>query len=318
MELLLMGKKAKPAGLSVDVNVDQPLVDASATVTAGTYKMVTMAGAAIGVTATFVLGYWKGVLYLLKSDGLYKYNPADLAYLGKVAGVAGRTIPLNSTSFLYKGVIYFGQGNGKTGIVESLNLETMTYTTYPVLSQNYGALYVDDTYVYLMMGVYTTAANGFPKSLIYRIPVGGGTWEAVTLSGQFTHAVLGGDATLYGGKVYITGGGSIASTSDSQGAAYSDIHIVDLTALTIVRNTIGTLSFTTYDMPSCVWKGRVYSQQASSSNFRDYNLDTGVLSVSGSPYVGYMMPCMRVGDLFYYGTAFNETTFVRRKLFGGI
>lgn len=316
IELLMAGgKKGVPVDMD-DVNADEALVSASAAMMPGQSRGGTLGGSSPTSTAAVAIGYWNGKIYVLKADGLHTFNVSDMAYSGMVPGVAGRTIPLNTASYLHKGVLYFGQGRTKTGVIESLNLETGVYKTYPSLPYDYGAIYVDDDYVYSIANVYKS--TGFSSNAIRRCRIDGLAWEDVILSGAFSHGVSGGDATLMGGFVYITGGGSIKNTSEGDGSAYVDVLRVDLTNLQISTVQITSPGFTPYDMPSCVWKGVIYTVQQSSTVLNQFDILTGRKTTASVPTNQFHCPCLRVGDLFFWLSGYSSKTIYQYKLPGGL
>lgn len=315
-ELLISTYSIKWSGTTVDGNVDAALASASDAMVVGNNQTVSLSGATPTATAAVVFGYWNGKLYVLKSDGLHMFDVKTMSYLGTVSGVAGRTIPLNGASFLRNGVIYFGQGRGKTGVIESLNLATGAYKSYPALAYNYGAIYVDDKYIYSIANVYTS--TGFSTNAIRRCLIGGTAWEDVVLSGAFTHGVSGGDATLVDGLVYITGGGAIVNSSDQDGSAYTDVQRVDLVNRKISQIQVPSPGFVNWDMASCIWKGIIYALTAQATTINKYDVVKGTASTVNSVTTQYHCPCLRVGDLFFYLPRYDSLNIVKYKLSGGL
>ena len=302
--------------MSTDVNVDSKLTAISAVLTEFSTSALSMSGSAPTSNAAVALGYWDGVIYVVKSDGVYKHDAGTLALIGKTTW-AGRTIPLNGSSYLHKGVLYFGQGRGKTGIIEALDLRNGTYKSYPSLSYYYGAIYADDTYVYSIGNIYQS--TGFSPNYIRRCKHGGSTWENVLCSGSFAHGFSGADATLDGDEVWITGGGAVNNGSDTDGAGYTDVHKVNLRTMTISRVTVANPGMRNYDMASCFWKNLIYSVRPSASAIDRYSaVDSTVTTASSAGSSVYHQPCLRVGDLFFYLSGYNSSLIYRYKLSLGL
>lgn len=314
--LLTGGRKAATPADSTDVNVDSKLVAISAGIAEYSSANLAMTGSAPTSTAAIVIGYWDGLLYIVKSDGVYKHDAGTLALVGKTTW-AGRTIPLNTSSYLHKGVLYFGQGRGKTGIIEALDLRTGTYKQYPNLPYYYGAIYADDTYVYSIGNIYQS--TGFSPNYIRRCKHDGTAWEDVLCSGTFAHGFSGADATLVGDEVWITGGGSVTAGTDTDGAQYTDVHKVNLSTLTISKVTIASPGMRNYDMASCLWKNLIYVVRPSASAVDRYSTtnSTATASTAGGTSV-YHQPCRRVGDLFFYLAGYSSSTIYRYKLSLGL
>lgn len=314
LETMLLPRR-KGVVSSNDPNVDSKLAAISNGLTAGSSATLTLQGGSPSSTAAIALGYWDGVIYVLSASGVYKYDAGTLAYIG-ATGWAGRTIPLNSASYLHNGVLYFGQGRGRTGVIESLDLKTGVYHSYPGLAYDYGAIYADDTYLYSIGNVYRS--TGFSNNAIRRCQHTGTQWEDVVCTGTFAHGFAGADATLYGDEVWITGGGSMTGTAASgDGSTYNDVHCVNLNTRVIRQYTIFAPGFEGYDMASCVWKGIVWGVRAQSTNIKRYAGD-GTASTLTVPSSVYHQPCLRVGDLFYYLAGYSSTSIVRFKLTDGL
>ena len=314
LESLLFPRR-KTLMSATDVNVDSKLATISNGLVVGSSASLTLPGSSPSSTSAVAIGYWDGVIYVLKADGVYKFDAGTLAYLG-VTGWAGRTIPLNSASYLYKGVLYFGQGRGRTGKIEALNLKTGTYYTYPTLAYDYGALYADDTYLYSLGNIYKS--SGFSSNAIRRCKHGGTQWEDVVCTGTFAHGFSGADATQFGDEVWITGGGSITgSGGETDGSSYTDPHYVNLKTMEIKKYTVDSPGFMTYDMASCVWGGALWAVKPSAGTITRFAIN-GAITTYSVPTAVYHQPCLRVGDLFYYLTGYSSTSIVRFKLSGGL
>lgn len=314
--LLACGRRAGAPVNVNDVNVDSKLMAISAGIAEYNTASLGLSGSMPTSTAAMVIGYWDGLLYVVKADGVYKHDAGTLALVGKTAW-AGRTIPLNTSSYLHKGVLYFGQGRGKTGVIEALDLRTGAYKQYPNLPYYYGAIYADDTYVYSIGNIYQS--TGFSPNYIRRCRHDGTTWENVLCSGTFAHGFSGADATLVGDEVWITGGGSVTAGSDTDGAQYTDVHKVNLSTWTISKVTVASPGMRNYDMASCFWKNLIYSVRPSAAAVDRYSAtnSTATASSAGGTSV-YHQPCLRVGDLFFYLAGYNASTIYRYKLSLGL
>lgn len=325
LEAMVMGKGRALAN-GKDGNVDAALQSISNQLAVGSTRNGAIATTMTSSTS-LAIGYYAGQILIVSADGVQALDALGFSNLGWVKGannvqVPGQVIPLNSSSHLYRQYLFFGLGRAAgNGVIRRYDMANKSYYTYPTAPVNTGAIYADDSYLYIFAGV---GPSGLATNVYYRIAHGGTSWQTMIIgSGAFTHGVAGGEATLWKGRIYITGGGSrIANTDGADGGSYTVVEYYDMAANTVGRITIDnpgifTSGTTGTDQPTCVWNDNVY-YAATGTAINAYPLTGAAKTTITGPTTGYHCPCMRVGDLFYYLQGYNTASINRLKLPGGL
>lgn len=316
-ESLMLGKRTF-SFVGSDPNADSALAALSAGQTVG--QMVTRNASIPGGAATGdqILGYWKGRFYVAAGQDLKVYNPQNAMAMESYILNGYVTMGLNNSVYMVGRYLYAGMGRLSNKRVIRLDMETRSYVVYPATPMQYAAVYADDTYCWLLGGVN---GSGVVKNMVYRCLHGGTSWEPVMVNGGFTHGHSGSEATLVGRRVYLTGGGSVTTTSNqADGSDYTDVNYLDLDTMTVGKVTLGAPGMTSgYNNPSTVWKGRIYQVQYQALP-RSWDINGGSVNTSWGAIpsgMSYHNPSIRVGDLLFY-LQYNKDGIHAMKLPGGL
>lgn len=326
IDSMLMGKP-RTIGAVKDGNVDATMIAIDKLVAEGNSRS---AGVNLNITssATAAIGYWQGQLQIIGEYGVQAWDANTLASIGWVrndstgAAIAGQTIPLNTSCYLYRQFLFFGLGRAAgNGVIKRYDMAQKVYYTYPTAPVLTGVLYADKDYLYIFAGV---ASTGLANSRYFRFAHGGTAWETVIIgAGSFTHGVAGGEATMIDGKVYIHGGGSRNFSNDSaDGGSYTVIEYIDIAANTVGRVTVDSPGIlvngtTGTDQGTCLW-GKYLYYAGTGNVVTVYPLDGSAKSTMSGQTTGYHCPCMRVGNMFYYMQGYNSLNLNRIKIPGGL